>query len=301
MSNTTTTSKCHACRDGAKKPFPFSMAFQPIVDVDTQEVFAYEALVRGPNGESASSVLNQVTAENLYAFDQNCRVTAITTAARLGLVETGARLSINFIPGAVYSPAACIKPTLDTARRCNFPVDRLIFEITEDHDVPDKARLREIVDEYLRLGFKIALDDFGSGYSGLNRLANLPVSYLKLDMELVRDLPQRPVALTIVKYVVALAAALGQNVVAEGIETVEEYLAVRGCGINLMQGYLFAKPGFEQLPKVRWPESELWNVQPQLLFPIRNTDHCLQVRQGTAASAEAFRSPANPARFAIAN
>jgi len=85
---------------------------------------------------------------------------------------------------------------------------------------------------------RLALDDFGSGYSGLNLLADLPVDHLKLDIDLVRNLQQRPTALTIVESVVALAAALGQDVVAEGIETVEEYLAVRGCGIRLMQGYL---------------------------------------------------------------
>jgi len=73
----------------------------------------------------------------------------------------------------------------------------------------------------------------------------------------VRNLAQRPRALTIVKSAVALAAALGQDVVAEGVETVAEYQAVRGCGIRLMQGYLFAKPGFELLPEVHWPEAEL--------------------------------------------
>jgi EAL domain-containing protein (putative c-di-GMP-specific phosphodiesterase class I) len=254
MKNSGRTVKCHACRDGAEKPFPFSMAFQPIVDVEARDIFAYEALVRGPNGESAFSVLSHVTEESRYAFDQNCRVAAITTAVRLGLAETGARLSINFMPGAVYSATACIKPTLATARLCSFPVDRLIFEITEGERIRDMAHVRGIVDEYRRTGFKVALDDFGTGYSGLNLLADLPVDHLKLDIDLVRNLPSRPAALTIVKSVVALAASLGQSVVAEGVETVEEYQAVRGCGIRLMQGYLFAKPGFERLPEIDWPE-----------------------------------------------
>jgi len=231
------------------------MAFQPIVNVETREVFAYEALVRGPQGESAHSVLSQVTEENRYAFDQNCRVAAITTAARLALPETGAQLSINFMPGAVYSPLACIQRTLEAARSCDFPIDRLIFEITEVEAVRDPAHLRQIVDEYRRLGFKVALDDFGEGYSGLNLLAELPVNHLKLDIGLIRDLPRRPRALLIVKAMVELAAALGQSIVAEGVETVDEYLAARGCGIQLMQGYLFAKPGFEELPEVKWPDA----------------------------------------------
>ncbi len=256
MRDATNLSRCNACRDGTEKPFPFSMAFQPIVDVEARSIFAYEALVRGPSGESAFSVLSQVTQENRYAFDQNCRVTAITTAVRLGLAHTGVRLSINFMPGAVYSASACIKLTLQTALKCNFPLDRLIFEITEGEKITDAVHLVEIVDEYRRCGFEVALDDLGSGYSGLNLLANVPVNHLKLDIDLVRNLPSRPKAVAIVKSVVALGTAFGQSVVAEGVETVEEYMVLRGCGIRLMQGYLFAKPGFECLPEVFWPEAE---------------------------------------------
>jgi hypothetical protein len=107
---------CHGCKDGIEQPFPFGMAFQPIVDVNTSKVFAYEALVRGERGESAGSILGQVTKANRYAFDQSCRVKAISLATQLGLADTGAQLSINFMPGAVYSPAACIQLTLATAR-----------------------------------------------------------------------------------------------------------------------------------------------------------------------------------------
>jgi EAL domain-containing protein (putative c-di-GMP-specific phosphodiesterase class I) len=253
MGDMTSPPNCHACFDGMQHPFPFSVAFQPIADVEAREIFAYEALVRGPNGESAASVLTQLTEENRYAFDQNSRVHAITTAVELGLLQTGARLSINFMPGAVYNPVSCIQLTLETAQRCNLPVDRLIFEITENEEVIDKAHLRAIVDEYRRQGLKVALDDFGSGYSGLTLLADVPVDHLKLDIGLIRDLPHRPTALTIINAVVALAAALGQNIVAEGVETLAEYHAVRNCGIRYMQGHLFAKAGFETLPAVTWP------------------------------------------------
>ena len=96
-------SKCTACRDGMAPPMAFSMAFQPIVDVQAESVFAYEALVRGTNNESAGTILSQVNYTNRYSFDQNCRVRALTLASRLALASTGARLSINFMPGAVYS------------------------------------------------------------------------------------------------------------------------------------------------------------------------------------------------------
>jgi EAL domain-containing protein (putative c-di-GMP-specific phosphodiesterase class I) len=165
---------CHACKEGVSQPFPFSMAFQPIVDVRSGTPYAYEALVRGPKGEGANSILSQVNPENIYAFDQNCRVRAISLAARLNLPATGAALSINFMPGAVYSPSACIQLTLQTARQVDFPLDRLIFEVTEVEEIRDRPHLKTIVDAYRDLGFRIALDDFGAGHSGLNLLASFP-------------------------------------------------------------------------------------------------------------------------------
>jgi len=229
------------------------MSFQPIVNVDAGSVFAYEALVRGPHGEGAGSILSQVTEANRYAFDQTCRVKAITLAHELGLEATGARLSINFIPGAVYSPAACIQLTLRTARQTGFPCERLIFEIVEQEEVVDRRHLRGIVTEYRRHGFSMAIDDFGAGHSGLSLLADFPADVLKLDMDMTRNLHQRPRARVIVRQIVALADRLGTSVVAEGVETIEEYESIRSCGISLMQGYLLARPGFECLPAVTMP------------------------------------------------
>jgi len=248
---------CKGCKDGVGQPFPFSMAFQPIVDVRTETVYAYEALVRGPKGEPASTVMAQLTDENRYSFDQGCRVAAITLAAKLHMAESGARLSINFLPGAVYSPTACLQLTLKTAQAVNFPCEQLIFEITEAEEVRDRGHLANIVKEYRRRGLKVALDDFGAGYAGFNMLADLPVDVVKLDMDLTRDLANRPTALTIVRSLVALSKTLGNELIAEGVETIEEYEALRDCGIRLMQGYLFAKPGFEMLPEVTWPSPEL--------------------------------------------
>src|SRR5690606_35283397 len=92
---------CAGCRDGEGFELPFSMAFQPIVDVSRGIVFAYEALVRGINGEGAGSVLSAVNEANRYAFDQSCRQKAIELASRLR-GDQDASLSINFMPNAVY-------------------------------------------------------------------------------------------------------------------------------------------------------------------------------------------------------
>jgi EAL domain-containing protein (putative c-di-GMP-specific phosphodiesterase class I) len=226
------------------------MAFQPIVDVVEGVPYAYEALVRGPAGESAWSVLSQVSDANRYAFDQQCRVRAIETAARAGLIETGARLSINFLPNAVYSPAACIQLTLKTARATSFPADRLIFEFTENEEMTDPTHVATIIATYQKMGFGTALDDFGAGHAGLNLLARFQPDIVKLDMELIRGLDASLPRRMIVDGVVKMCAALGVTVIAEGIETAGELEALRSIGVRYIQGFYFAKPGFEMLPSI---------------------------------------------------
>lgn len=108
---------CEGCRNGAKFAADITMAFQPILDVRNKRMFAYEALLRGAEGEGAGVILSQVTDANRYAFDQKCRVTAIELATALDLAEHDAYLSINFLPNAVYEPKACIKLTLETVAR----------------------------------------------------------------------------------------------------------------------------------------------------------------------------------------
>jgi EAL domain-containing protein (putative c-di-GMP-specific phosphodiesterase class I) len=258
-----TTTTCGACKDGVEAPFAFTMAFQPIVSVASRTVFAYEALVRGPGNESAYSILSKVTEQNRYAFDQSCRVTAIALASRLGMPQTGARLSVNFMPGAVYSPAACIQQTLRAAREHSFPLDKLIFEITEDERVADTRHLSSIVAEYRKHGFIMALDDFGAAHSNLTLMAELGTEIIKLDGALIRDIDRRPVAHAIVRSFAALCRELGVLLVAESIETMEEYHILRECNIDLMQGYLFAKPAFEALPAIFWPEEQFASLEEE--------------------------------------
>ena len=170
------TIACHGCKDGAAFSMPFSMAFQPIVDIRTGSSYAHEALVRGLNGEGAGQILSAVDDASRYAFDQQCRVKAIELATRLDLGATDANLSINFMPNAVYEPRACIRATLEAARTNGFPLDRIIFEFTENEPL-DTAHLINILQTYRLIGFKTAIDDFGAGYAGLTLLSKfVPVT-----------------------------------------------------------------------------------------------------------------------------
>jgi EAL domain-containing protein (putative c-di-GMP-specific phosphodiesterase class I) len=213
------------------------MAFQPVVDLAASKIYAYEALVRGPAGESAGTVLGQITQANRYAFDQSCRIKAITLASQLGIQATGASLSINFIPGAMYQPENCVRATLAAARRHQFPVDKLIFELTEQEQITDYAHLETIFHVYRANQFRTALDDFGTGYSGLSLLAQFQPDVVKIDAGLLRDIDVDARRRIIVEGIVRICATLQTKVVAEGVETTGELAALRTLGITLLQGY----------------------------------------------------------------
>ncbi len=230
--------RCAGCGDDAKLDFDFTMAFQPIVDFDSRSVWGYEALVRGIDGEGAGAVLSRVNDQNRYRFDQACRVKAIELAGGL-FAGRPYMLSINFMPNAVYEPAACIRLSLQAADRTGVARAQLMFEFTENERM-DVPAVRHIV--------TTALDDFGAGYAGLNLLAEFQPSLIKIDMVLVRNIDVDPVRQTIVSGIVAMARTLGVSVLAEGIETAEEADRLHQTGISLMQGYYFARPQIQALP-----------------------------------------------------
>ncbi len=240
---------CKGCAEGAELQFSFKMAFQPIVDLPEQRIWGYEALVRGPNGESALSVLDQLTPAHLYRFDQAARVMAIETAGML-FNDPRARLSINFMPNAVYEPRACIQKSLAAARRASFPAANLMFEFTENERMDDTAHVENIIRTYKELGFLTALDDFGAGYAGLNMLARFQPDLIKIDMALLRDIHVSTAKQVIVGSLVNMARELQIQVLAEGIESEAELGVLRAAGISLFQGYYFAKPALMALPVV---------------------------------------------------
>ncbi|GGA95163.1 diguanylate phosphodiesterase [Agarivorans gilvus] len=247
QANTTQDSSCQQCRESHPLDFDFSMAFQPIVHYPSKQIFGYEALVRGLNNEPAYTIISQLSEQNRYRFDQLCRVKAIALAAELKLPGM---LSINFLPNAVYQPERCIRTTLEAAQKYQFPIQQIMFEFIETEQVTDTQHIKNIVAHYQQLGFKTAIDDFGAGYSNLNLLADFQTDIVKLDMALIRNIDSDAARQTILKHSLAMFKELKVTVLAEGIESREEMRFLNACGVELMQGYYFAKPGFQSLPQV---------------------------------------------------
>jgi len=241
--------KCAECQSGVGLGFDFTIAFQPIIHLPTQTIFAQEALVRGVNQESASTIFAYITDENRYRFDQTCRVKAIHMAVHL---EISNYISINFLPNAVYRPELCIRATLEAAELYGFPPDRIIFEFSEGEPMRDVDHITNIIRHYQKIGFLTAIDDFGAGYAGLNLLADLQTDLIKIDMALIRSIDQERKRQAIVHAIVQVCQKLKIVVIAEGIETHSELQILRDMGVEYFQGYYFARPAFESLATIDW-------------------------------------------------
>ncbi len=238
---------CAECSKGKDLGFEFTMAFQPIINIITKEVFAQEALVRGMNQESAWEILGRVNDDNRYHFDQACRIKAVKLGSELNI---NSYISINFLPNAVYSPELCIRTTIEASETFGFPIERIIFEITEGERVLDRNHLKNIVQYYRQRGFLTAIDDFGAGYSGLSLLADFQTDLVKLDMGLIRHIDQDKNRQAIVKSIIQLCNELNIKIIAEGVETYEELTTLKSFGIELYQGFYFARPEFQNLAKI---------------------------------------------------
>lgn len=230
---------------------PCTFAFQPIVNAATREIVAYEALVRGPKGQGASEIIGDIAPADLPEFDEFCRFSAMRLASKLGLE---CDLNLNLVPQGFRADRDCLASTLDAAIEFNFFPERLVVEVTEGEVLGDQARFGDLMEVYRGLGMRLAIDDFGSGYAGLNLLADYQPDQLKLDKNLARAIASRKPQQAIVRGILRTCRDLGIELVAEGIETADEFQWFCDEGVALFQGYLFGRPGFELLPPGVVPE-----------------------------------------------
>jgi len=235
---------CDGCTCGAEFPLPLTMAFQPIVRLSTGAVEAHEALVRGPGGALAHTILGAVSNQNRPAFDRQARATALALAARLGLAE---RLHLNIMPDALRHPEHCLGPLLEAASGAGIAPARVTLELTEDGRLFDLAFMRRVTQAARAHGIRIALDDLGAGHAAVGTLIDLAPDMVKLDLKLVRGIDRDRLKRARTLDVIAACQGLGLEIAAVGVETEGELAVLADAGVDLAQGYLLAKPAFERL------------------------------------------------------
>lgn len=219
--------------------------FQPIVSMqDTSKIYGYESLLRGIDEQgnlvSPGAIFESASESGLLPqVDQAARLSAIEQAS---LHQLDAHIFINFTPTALYDPVFCLRATVNAINQANISHDRIVFEVVESDHPQDLSHLQNILKFYRDAGFLVALDDIGSGYSSLNLLHQIRPDFLKLDMELIRNVHQDPYKASITEKLLQIAQELGIKTVAEGIECIQELNWLREKGADFAQGYLIARP-----------------------------------------------------------
>jgi EAL domain-containing protein (putative c-di-GMP-specific phosphodiesterase class I) len=219
-----------------------SMVFEPIAKLANREVLGYEALARGVGNPalSAPKELFEVAAETdlLFELDCLCRRQALRQAKRL---PNGSKLFLNLLPCAIYDPAfegEALRRTLQDHQLC--PSD-VVFEISERESIGNFAIFRELCDRYCELGFEIAMDDVGAGYGSLRAVTELSPDYIKVDIAFVRAIESDPIRREVLVALSGIARRIGAQIIAEGIETPEQFETLKKLGIPYGQGYFVGR------------------------------------------------------------
>ncbi|KUK57089.1 MAG: Diguanylate cyclase/phosphodiesterase [Synergistales bacterium 53_16] len=218
--------------------------FHPIVDLYSASVIGYEVLSRGvPPMESPVKMFQVANEANLlWPLEYACRKKAITKISSLPQDKRSLLYFINVAPNILSDPRFKKGFTLENIQQYELDQRNLVIEITERNVINDHDHLESLIRHYSSQGFKISLDDFGSGYSGLETLVTASPHYIKLDMSIVRDIHLSPYKQVLVKALNAFAENVNARFIAEGVEEWEELETLLMLGVRYAQGFLFSRP-----------------------------------------------------------
>ena len=219
---------------------------QPIVEANTMKVFGFEALMRCADPTIKANPFELISAakahDALLKLDQIARRQAILQCAPK--LQGEERLFVNFLPLTVYDPEVCLRTTFKAAKDSGIDFGRIVFEVVESEEFPDIDHLSRILDKYREAGNRVALDDLGAGNTSLNYIERLKPDFIKIDREIVCTAAKME-QFNMLRGLVAHAKDLGITVLGEGVETLRELDMLREMGVDLIQGWVVAKPALE--------------------------------------------------------
>ena len=223
--------------------------FQPIINLEERKVCAVEALIRGPFESALHRPLNlfRVAEEFdvLYELDNFARLNSLQSFTSQVKDESDLHLFLNISVNAVMNENHQKGVTLDALEKLGVSPERLVIEITELQPIEDHDLFMNAIEYYRSIGFKVALDDLGSGYNGLKIWSEMHPDFVKIDRHFVSDIHLHADKKAFLKSMLSLANSMGTLVIAEGVETEQELNVLIDLGINYVQGYLFKKPESE--------------------------------------------------------
>lgn len=242
--------------DGIKKALDYIIrnkkiktVFQPIISFRDGNILGYEALSRITCESEIKSIDMLFTAAGehkcLWDLELLCRTTALESAFKFMIPPYNKKLFINVNPNTMHDETFKKGFTKKFLMQYKIIPSNIIFEITERNVITDMAGFRSTIDHYKNQDYRIAIDDVGAGYSGLNLISDVNPNYIKLDMNLIRGIDADSLKFALVKGMVELSKVSNIFIIAEGIETFEELHTLVNLGVQYGQGYFIQKPDAE--------------------------------------------------------
>jgi EAL domain-containing protein (putative c-di-GMP-specific phosphodiesterase class I) len=216
--------------------------YQPVVDIAERCVVGFEALTRVGSGrfENVEMLFRAAEANDaLWPLERLCRRKALDGVPSL---ETDQCLFLNIEPDSAHDPELRSAEFLDQLEAAGLKPRQIVLELTEHSAVRDFRAFRHTLEQFRSLGFRLAMDDFGSGYAGLQAIAEIAPDFIKADMQLVRGLHASAIKRELMDTMQRFSASTGITLVAEGVESAEELSALVDLGVRCAQGFLFARP-----------------------------------------------------------
>lgn len=283
-----------------------SSLFQPIVSLSEQRILGYEALSRGPSNSPLHAPLTLFAvarhAGRLSELEMACRQSACKAFSAQGLEG---KLFLNVSPESLLEPSHQPGRTLQLLQRFGIPPSQVVIELTEHAPTEDFALLDTALHHYRAMGFSIALDDLGAGYSSLRLWSELRPDYVKIDRHFIDGIHLDTVKREFVGSILKMAQASRAQVIAEGIELDEELTVLAEMGVDLVQGYLLSRPQDK-------PPRDIAQLRPRLqgapgamgedgsdLAALLNEQFAVDQHTAIAEVLEAFRNQANLNSLAV--
>ncbi len=217
--------------------------FQPIIEMKSGTIMGYEGLIRGPSDSPLHAPVALLRAaeacDRLFEIERLCRKVTLESFVKLNL---SGRLFLNISPECLIEPLFREGETLRLIHSLGINPDRIIIELTETQPTYDYSLLRDAVNHYREMGFRVAIDDLGEGFSNLRLWSELRPDFVKIDMHFVQGINQDSVKHQFVSSIQQIAEKTETRVIAEGIETFAELAVIKNLGIALGQGYLIGRP-----------------------------------------------------------
>lgn len=220
--------------------------FQPIVNISGANIYAHEALIRGPVESKLHSPIALFNAAEMAGlkFDMEYAARDVILQEYAKSAQSG-RLFVNVSPECLSLQNPALEFSLNQLKRFGLSASQIVIEITEGSSIRDYSQLCDVVTKYRKLGFGIALDDLGEGYSSLRLWSEISPDFVKIDKHFIANIQNDPIKMEFVRAIQKIASESGALTIAEGIESREELAVVKDLKIDFAQGYLLGRP----LPK----------------------------------------------------